>query len=140
MFDGLTLSHGPAHVWRALLEAYAYALRHHVEVLNDMGHATTNYIASDGGSNSALWIQIVADVLQKPVQRLTGHPGSCIGAAWTAAIAAELTDDWSGIGRFVGNGGSIEPQPGRRLVYEDGYRRYRDLYERLKNRPATGAA
>ena len=139
MFDGLTLSHGPAHVWRALLEAYAYALRHHVEVLNDMGHATENYIVSDGGSSSALWMQIVADVLQKPVQRLTGHPGSCIGAAWTAAIAAELTDDWSGINRFVGNAGSIAPRLSERQTYEDGYRRFRDLYERLKDRPATGS-
>lgn len=140
VFDGLTLSHGPAHVWRALLEAYAYALRHHVEVLNDMGHATESYIVSDGGSNSALWMQIVADVLQRPVQRLTGHPGSCIGAAWTAAIAAGLTDDWSGLGRFVGNGGKLAPQAGSGRTYEDGYRRFRDLYRRLKDRPATGAA
>ena len=139
VFDGLTLSHGPAHVWRALLEAYAYALRHHVEVLNDMGHATDNYIVSDGGSNSELWMQIVADVLQKPVQRLTGHPGSCIGAAWTAAIAAELTDDWSGINRFVSNAGRLEPRAGQRQNYEDGYGRFRDLYERLKDRPVTGA-
>jgi len=139
VFDGLTLSHGPAHVWRALLEAYAYALRHHVEVLNDMGHATENYIVSDGGSSSGLWMQIVADVLQKPVQRLTGHPGSCIGAAWTAAIAAELTDDWSGIGRFVGHGRKLEPQAGLRQTYEDGYLRFRDLYRRLKDRPTAGA-
>lgn len=139
VFDGLTLSHGPAHVWRALLEAYAYALRHHVEVLNDMGHATESYIVSDGGSNSSLWMQIVADVLQSPVQRLTGHPGSCIGAAWTAAIAVGLTDDWSGIDRFVGSAGTLAPQPKERKTYEDGYRRFRDLYRRLKDRPATGA-
>ena len=140
VFDGLTLSHGPAHVWRALLEAYAYALRHHVEVLNDMGHATENYIVSDGGSNSGLWMQIVADVLQKPVQRLTGHPGSCIGAAWTAAISVGLTDDWSGIGRFVGNAGKLLPQSGDRTTYQQGYRRFRDLYERLKTRPASVVA
>ena len=140
VFDGLTLSHGPSHVWRALLEAYAYALRHHVDVLNDMGHATTNFIVSDGGSNSTLWMQIVADVLQKPVQRLTGHPGSCIGAAWTAAIAVGLTNDWSGINRFVGDAGRIAPQANESATYEDGYRRFRDLYDRLKDRPAAGAA
>ena len=31
-FDGLTLSHDIGHLWRALLEAYAYALAHHIEV------------------------------------------------------------------------------------------------------------
>ena len=81
----------------------------------------------------------MADVLQKPVQRLTGHPGSCIGAAWTAAIAAELTDDWSGINRFVGNAGRLEPRAGQRQTYEDGYSRFRDLYERLRDRTATEA-
>ena len=140
VFDGLTLSHGPAHVWRALLEAYAYALRHHVDVLNDMGHATTNFVVSDGGSNSTLWMQIVADVLQKPVQRLTGHPGSCIGAAWTAAIAVGLTSDWAGINRFVGDAGRIAPRANASATYKDGYRRFRDLYDRLKDRPAVGAA
>ncbi len=140
VFDGLTLSHGPAHVWRALLEAYAYALRHHVEVLNDMGHATENYIASDGGSSSSLWMQIVADVLQKPVQRLTGHPGSCIGAAWTAAIAVGLAEDWSGINRFVGSAGRLEPQARTCQIYDDAYGRFRDLYERLKDRPAARVA
>ncbi|MGO7808082.1 FGGY-family carbohydrate kinase, partial [Rhizobium ruizarguesonis] len=35
--DGLTLSHHIGHLWRARLEAYADALRHHIDVLNDIG-------------------------------------------------------------------------------------------------------
>ena len=85
-FDGLTLSHDIGHLWRALLEAYAYAIAHHVEVMNEIGYRTERFIVSDGGSTSRVWMQIVADVLQQPVQRLAGHPGSCVGAAWTAAI------------------------------------------------------
>ncbi|MBI2718111.1 MAG: FGGY-family carbohydrate kinase [Rhizobiales bacterium] len=138
VFDGLTFSHGIGHLWRALLEAYAYAILHHIEVLNDMGHRTENFVVSDGGSNSRLWMQIVADVLQRPVQRLTGHPGSCIGAAWTAAIGAGLTDDWSGVGRFVSSAGRLEPNPANARIYRDGYRRYRDLYERLAKRSNLG--
>jgi len=139
VFDGLTLSHDLGHLWRALLEAYAYAIRHHVEVLNDMGHSTSRYIASDGGSASGIWMQIVADVLEAPVQRLTGHPGSCLGAAWTAAIGAGLTADWSGVARFVGLGERHLPDPANAGAYRDGYRRYRDLYRRLAA-PAPEAA
>lgn len=138
VFDGLTFSHGIGHFWRALLEAYAYAIRHHVEVLNDMGHATENFIVSDGGSNSGIWMQIVSDTLQRPLQRLAGHPGSCIGAAWTAAIGVGLTDDWSGISRFVSNAGRLEPNPAHSSVYDEGYARYRDLYQRLAKRPNWG--
>ncbi len=127
----MSLSHGLGHAWRALLEAYAYAIAHHVEVLDDIGHATERYLASDGGSNSEVWMQIVADVLQKPVQLLKGHPGSCLGAAWTAAIGVGLEADWSAISRFVGTGAVVEPNPANAEVYAEGYKTFRDLYRRL---------
>jgi xylulokinase len=98
-----------------------------------MGHRTERYLVSDGGSNSRVWMQIVADVLQRPLQRLTGHPGSCLGAAWTAAIGAGLTDDWSAVSRFVGMGERIEPDAANAAIYDAGYRNFRDLY-----RPAAG--
>lgn len=131
LFAGLSLSHGLGHLWRALLEAYAYAIAHHVEVLNDMGHRTESYLVSDGGSNSRVWMQIVADVLQRPLQRLTGHPGSCLGAAWTAAIGTGLTDDWGGVSRFVAMADRIVPNPANAAIYAEGYRAYRALGRRL---------
>jgi xylulokinase len=73
-------------------------------------------------------MQIVADVLQRPLQRLTGHPGSCLGVAWTAAIGAGLTKDWSGVSAFVGRGELIEPDARNAAVYDEGYRTYRELY------------
>jgi xylulokinase len=130
-FTGLSLNHGLPHLWRALLEAYAYAVRHHVEVFNDMGHRTERFLVSDGGSNSRLWMQIVADVLQAPVQRLAGHPGSCLGAAWAAAVGAGLTTDWSGVSAFVRQRDRIDPDPASAAVYADGYKAYRSL-QRLR--------
>ena len=67
-FTGLSLSHTPAHLWRALLEAIAFGFRHHVEVLDEIGYAPRRFLASDGGSRSRVWMQIVADVLQAPVR------------------------------------------------------------------------
>ncbi len=134
-FDGLTLSHDIGHLWRALLEAYAYAIAHHVEVFNAIGYRTERFIVSDGGSNSRVWMQIVADVLQQPLQRLAGHPGSCVGAAWTAAIGANLASDWSAISAFVRPADRIEPRPEAAAAHRRSYRRYRDLYRRLAKRP-----
>ncbi len=128
LIEGLTLSHHIGHLWRAMLEAYAYALRHHIDVLNDIGHPTTRFIVSDGGSQSRIWMQIVSDVLQQPLQGLTGHPGSCLGVAWAAAIGAGLTEDWSGVTAFVGQGERIVPNPDNAAIYAKGYRTYRALY------------
>jgi xylulokinase len=85
---------------------------------------------------SRVWMQIVADVLQQPVQRLSGHPGSCVGAAWTAAIGAGLASDWSAISAFVRPADRMEPRPEAAEVYRRGYRRYREIYPRLAERQA----
>ena len=135
-FDGLTLSHDIGHLWRGLLEAYAYAIAHHVEVMNEIGYRTERFIVSDGGSASRVWMQIVADVLQQPVQRLAGHPGSCVGAAWTAAIGSGLASDWSAVSAFVRPADRIEPRSETAETYRRGYRRYREIYRRLAGRRA----
>lgn len=129
VFSGLDLSHGIGHLWRALLEGYGYALRHHVEVLKDIGHPLRRYFASDGGSKSLVWMQIVSDILQEPVQLLKGHPGSCLGAAWTAAVGIGREAGWAGISRFVGFDALLQPDPRNADVYTRGYRRFRALYQ-----------
>ena len=128
VLSGLDLSHTVGHVWRALLEGYGYALAHHVEVLKDMGHPTERFFASDGGSKSRVWMQIVSDILQVPVQLLQGHPGSCLGAAWVAAIGTGREADWGGIARFVRHDRVIEPDPTHADTYARGYATYRNLY------------
>lgn len=128
IIHGLSLNHDLRHLWRALLEGFAYAFRHHIEVFNEMGHPTTRFIASDGGANSRLWMQICSDVLQQPIQLLIGHPGSCLGAAWVAAIGAGLTEDWGGVSRFVAYGDLVEPNPANATVYDRGYTRFRRTY------------
>jgi xylulokinase len=130
---GLSLNHTIGHIWRALLEAYAYAIANHIAVLRDMGHQPESYLASDGGSNSRVWMQIVADVLQAPVQRLKGHPGSSLGAAWTAAIGTGLTSDWSRVDRFVQQGDLIAPNPAHADIYAAGYRQFVSVYHSLKH-------
>ena len=129
---GLSLNHEIAHLWRALLEGFGYAFRHHIDVFNDMGYPTTRYLASDGGANSRLWMQICADILKSPVQLLKGHPGSCLGAAWVAAIGAGLTDDWAAVSAFITKGDLVQPDPATARLYDVGYRRYRGEYEALK--------
>ncbi len=131
VFEGLTLSHGIGHLWRALLESYAYAIVHHVEVLRDIGYPIARFVVSDGGAGSDVWLQIIADCLQQPLQRLHGHPGSCLGVAWAAAIGVGIETDWSAIGRFTSLGALIEPCSANGEIYRSGYRHFRDLHARL---------
>jgi len=131
-FTGLGLHHGPGHLWRSLLEGVAFGIRHHVDVFEDIGMPATRVMASDGGSASAVWLQIIADVLDRPVQPLFGHPGSCLGAAWMAALGSGLSTDWQGAQAFVSLDMPVEPDPRNRGVYDLAYGDYRALYGALK--------
>ncbi len=138
-FTGVSLSHGPGHFWRSLLEAVAYAFRHHLDVLNEIGHRTDRIFASDGGSQSRVWMQIMADVAGRPVHTLKDHHGSSVGAAWVAAIGSGQDVRWEDIGQLVGYGEVFEPRPDHVAVYDRGYADFRALYETLKpffHRPA----
>jgi xylulokinase len=138
--SGLSLNHGPAHLWRAALEGVGYAFLHHIEVFRDLDYPVRRLLASDGGARSLIWMQIVADIIQMPVERLEGHPGSCLGAAWVAAIGTGASLDWGGARALVRHGETIMPDPAKAAVYAQGYRQFRALYERLAPWFAAGAA
>ena len=130
-FVGLSLGHGRGHLWRALLEAVAYGFRHHMDVLVDIGHSPRRYVASDGGSKSRVWMQITADVLGAPVTLLDNAHGSSVGAAFVAAIGTGLASDWSAVTALSQLGETLQPDMAAHAIYNSGYQRYRDLYERL---------
>ena len=116
----------------ATLEAVAYGFRHHVEVLADIGYGPKRFLASDGGTRSRVWMQIMADVLQAPIRLIENAHGSAIGAAFVAAVATGADVTWADAGRLAKLGATIEPRVANAMVYEHGYRDFRALYEALK--------
>ncbi|WP_425053548.1 FGGY-family carbohydrate kinase [Psychromarinibacter sp. S121] len=131
-FTGLSLSHGKAHLWRALLEAVAYGFRHHLEVLTEIGNPPQRVLVSDGGARSRVWMQIVADVIGLPVRLLKSDNGSSGGAAFVAAIGAGVVSDWAEVSRLSVAGETLAPNPENRAVYDAGYAKFRALYQALK--------
>ena len=85
-----------------------------------------------GVNRSQERLQIIADVLDRPIQPLSGHPGSCLGAAWMAALGCGLSTDWQGAQAFVALATPVEPQTQNRSVYATAYGDYRALYSALK--------
>jgi xylulokinase len=129
---GLGLHHTLGHVWRAALEAIVFGFKHHFEVFEELGTPARRVIASDGGAQSRLWMQIAADTLGQPIQLLEGHPGSCLGAAYVASVGVGAMGDWDQITRFVRPAGVVEPVPSTADAYGHAYGLFRETYERLK--------
>ncbi len=129
-FVGLHLGHTRAHLYRAVLEAIAYAFRHHVEVFTELGHAPKRVRVSDGGAKSPTWTQIIADVLGMPLEVVAGQGGAAVAAAFVAGMAVGCFSDWREIERFATVTTTMQPRFVD--VYEHGYRAYRSLYPALK--------
>lgn len=129
---GLGLHHGLRDVWRAALEGIVFGMRHHVETFAENELDITRVFAADGGAASDLWLQIAADVLEHPVTRINKHPGSCLGAAFVAAIGVGAIAQWSDIGSYVEEGRTFFPNSDAIHRYRRKYRLWRETYDRLR--------
>jgi xylulokinase len=88
VFFGATLRHGRAHFIRAILESVAFMLKRNLDLVEGLGIGVKAITSLGGGARSPLWLQIKADVLQKPVQTIQVEEAACLGAAILGAVAA----------------------------------------------------
>lgn len=132
VFAGVMLHHTRAHLYRAILEAVCYGFLHHLTLLQEAGRPVRRVVAADGGSRSALWMQMAADVVNLPVQVVAGEAASALGAAYVAAMGAGIFSSWRDITRFISQGPIYTPREEAAGIYRQGFRLYRELYTRLQ--------
>lgn len=125
LISGLTIGHGRGHLYRSMLEATAYGVRHILEYMREAGGGGERFVAVGGGTKGGLWTQIVSDVTGCEQQLPKETIGAAYGDALLAARAVGLVEsdaDWS---RIVG---TVEPEESNREVYDALYGVYRELY------------
>lgn len=130
-FAGLHLGHDSVDLYRSVLESVAYGFRHHREVFNSVGVTLDRVMITNGGSKSALWKQINADVLNMQLHPLIGHPGASLGAAAIAAIGAGHLASWDAVTAFVEFDDPITPSPTAVARYDEAYAEWRSLGEAI---------
>lgn len=122
---GLTLRHGRGHLFRAAYEGIAYGIRQILELLDSPDNPVRRLVAVGGGTRGGLWTQVVSDVTGRPQDLPRQTIGASYGDALLAAqgvglVAAEA--NWATLDRVV------EPDPGRRALYDELYGAYTSLY------------
>ncbi len=134
-FVGLTLSHTAGHLFRALLEATAYSLRHAIETGAEIGLPLSEATTVVGGvANSPLWLSIIADVTGREIRTLaTEGIGAPLGDAFLVGLTTGLFEDYGEIRDWIRYSAPIRPDLETKGVYDRYYRLYRDLYPRLRD-------
>ncbi|MGI8904410.1 MAG: xylulokinase [Solirubrobacteraceae bacterium] len=134
-FAGLSIRHDRGALVRAVLEGVAFALRDCVDLVTDLGGAPRTLRISGGGARSGLWLEILASVLQMPLERVAVDAGAAYGAAMLGGVAGGV---WSSaaeaVTACVRASAAVEPVPEWVARYEELRGRFRALYPALNDR------
>lgn len=136
MFCGLTLGHDRRNMLRAVMEGVAFALRDSLSIILDLGVSCRRLIASGGGANSPLWLQIQADIFGREIYRSINGEQACLGAAIAAGVGSGIYSDIpSACAELVKFDDVVyTPKAANVAVYNEMYEIYKQLY--LDNRDA----
>jgi xylulokinase len=129
---GLAGHHGRQHIFRAILEGIAFEQRLAFEEMEpQLDQPIELLLTTGGGSRSALWRQIVADVTGKTVVACREVETTSLGAGMQAAVAAgwhatvgEAADAMSGVGA------RHTPGAPEAACYDELFAVYREIYPR----------
>jgi xylulokinase len=132
-FTGIALQHDRGTLVRAVLEGVAYGLRDSLELLRTLGVEPTSGRVSGGGAHSRLWLEIVASVLDLPLERSVVDEGSAYGAALLAGIAGgTFSSAHEAVSACVRVRETVEPNQAWARRYGEGYARFRALYPAIR--------
>ncbi len=135
-FVGLSVRHDRGALVRAVLEGVAFGLRDSLDLIASLGGAPALGRVSGGGSRSDLWLQIVASVLELPLERVAVDEGAAFGAAILAGVAAGTWPDVpAAVAATVRPRARIEPVPDWVARYREQRERFRALYPALRDLP-----
>ncbi|MCE5188076.1 MAG: hypothetical protein LLF75_02665 [Eubacteriales bacterium] len=134
VFFGAGLDSTKAHFLRAIFEGVACMLRENMELIEEVNHISIGEIRSlGGGSRSAVWQQIKADVSRKPIGALAESECASLGAAILAAVALGF---YGSVEEAAESANAITAwkQPDETLapLYDRLYAKYGALYDRLE--------
>ncbi len=132
-FVGLSASTTRGEMSRAIMEGVAFALKDCLEVSKQNGVTPARTNLCGGGAKSRVWRQIVADVLEIPVDILETEQGPSLGGAVLAMVGyGEYGSVEEAAGAVAHVAETVEPDPSKYGYYEKKYEKFRKLYPAIK--------
>ena len=126
---GLTMATTRHDIAKAILEGLTFELRTNLDSMKACGIAVDELVAAGGGAKSALWLQLKADILNRPLRTLRCREAACLGAALLAgtAVGAYITLD-EAVAQAVRYEREFVPDPERVSAYAERYATYKQIY------------
>lgn len=126
-FDGFRnreQHHGPGHFVRAIMESTAASLLRLMELLSNGKHPE-RIVATGGGAQSDLWLQIKSDLSGIEFIRTNVPEPACFGAAMLASLAVNWFPDLSAVSdAWIKINRSFKPIHNNNLKYKKWYEQW----------------
>ena len=119
----LHVGHTPAHVLMAAYEGAGFVVRHHIEL---SGLRADRIVAVGGGTQSAAWMQALADTTGLAVDVSAEPYSAALGAAYHSRVTAGLEADTSDARRWGRVARRVQPRASHASAAEGRYRRFRE--------------
>lgn len=130
---GLTLATTRHDVAKAILEGLTFEFRNNLEAMLSCNISIEELVAVGGGAKSSAWLQLKADILNRPLRTLRCREAACLGAALLAGTAVGIYRHLEeAVAQTVRYEREYVPLPDRAAAYSERYAIYEQIYPRLR--------
>ena len=128
-FIGMSMDTTRADLVQAVLEGVAFAIRDSFEVAKSLGIAIPTTKICGGGSKSALWRRIFANVLGIPLELVKTEQGPGYGGAMLAMVGCGKYETvQAAADSLVEVAETVQPEPELTARYEQKYQQFKKIY------------
>jgi xylulokinase len=130
---GLTLDVRKPEIARAAIDSINYEMKLNIECMEKAGISIDKLHAIGGGAKSKKWMQMKADVFEKPVCLPAISESAAFGAALLAGLAqGSFSSLEDAVRNLVKIKEIFEPDKKKSELYREKYEKYKDIYSVLK--------
>ena len=124
---GIKISHTRAHLYKSALESVGYSIGQHIDILRERQVKINKVMVVGGGTKNAVWMQMIADIIDMPLQVAKITVGASYGDALMAALAMGRFRDFSELEQAIHLENTIWPNQENHEIYK----KLRTVYDRL---------
>lgn len=133
-FLGLSTDTTRADMTQAVMEGIAFALKQLIEEMRLNKEDIVRLKVIGGGAKSRVWLQILADVLNFPIEQMEGNVGAGYGMALLAAYSCGAISSLDDIAnRSVSVKECFRPRTYNAELYKKKYRQYLRIHDAVKS-------
>ena len=132
-FIGMSLENDAADLTYSLLEGMCLGVKELAEKMNLKVSEQKSIKVVGGGANSRVWMQIMANVLNCPIERMGGMIGAAFGIALLAVFRDKYQGDYSKMAEnTITVEERFEPDEEMVILCEKKYKIYKRIYSGMK--------